>query len=276
MKSPKKVLIMGDSVSVGVGDSGANFEGLGWGMRIAEMIEADRSLNIAENGAKVADFQLRQSQIVHSFRPDLVVVSVGSNDILRSSFNAKRIFSQLHESFQKISKVCCTVLLLVPPDPLHFAPAPKFLRQALSLRHQQLLQVFKLLEENELVKLVLVTPEEVAHQKNLWHIDRMHPSPIGHQYLAMKSLQCLEIYPKRILEIEDEGRNLKQKIFWLLIAGSMWFLKRSVDLIPSLIWLGIKFRYFHRFKDDTFLDLLGRSRILETVPSSNFKNSNFN
>ena len=127
---------MGDSVSVGVGDCGTNFEGPGWGMRIAEMIGAERILNIAANGTKVADFSSSQSQIASFFQPDLVIVSVGSNDILRSSFNAKRIFSQLYESFQKISKVCCTVLLLVPPDPLHFAPAPKFLRQALSLRHQ--------------------------------------------------------------------------------------------------------------------------------------------
>ena len=242
---------MGDSVSVGVGDCGTNFEGPGWGMRIAEMIGAERILNIAANGTKVADFSSSQSQIASFFQPDLVIVSVGSNDILRANFDVNRILTELKESFERINQTGCIVLLLVPPDPLNSAPAPKFLREALSIRHKQLLEVFKMLEKISLVNLILITPEEIMQRKNLWHIDRMHPSPLGHQYLAMKSIGFLGIYPHKILDTEDSGRSLKHKLFWLLIAGSMWILKRSIDLIPSLIWIGIKLKYLRRFQPDS-------------------------
>ena len=79
----------------------------------------------------------------------------------------------------------------------------------------------------------------MATDRTMWHIDRMHPSAKGHQEIADLVRRSLYL-PRRSrlkMPIGREGVKRKDELFWLLTNGFKWFAKRSIDLVPALIWL---------------------------------------
>jgi hypothetical protein len=72
----------------------------------------------------------------------------------------------------------------------------------------------------------------------MWHVDRMHPSAIGHQLIADLVRRKLAL-PRRSAKKLSTSINMSKKfeLYWLITNGAKWFAKRSVDLVPALIWL---------------------------------------
>jgi hypothetical protein len=80
------------------------------------------------------------------------------------------------------------------------------------------------------------------YERDKWHVDRMHPSKHGHQFIAQEFAHLLRDRGFNIGEIEIDpvnNRNRKDSIKWMLRNGTPWFLKRSVDLLPALLILSI-------------------------------------
>jgi hypothetical protein len=68
----------------------------------------------------------------------------------------------------------------------------------------------------------------------------MHPSKLGHQFIASQYAKLLAQRGFEIGEVQIDpinNRSRKDSIKWMLKNGTPWFLKRSVDLLPGLIWL---------------------------------------
>jgi hypothetical protein len=66
----------------------------------------------------------------------------------------------------------------------------------------------------------------------------MHPSAIGHQLIADLVRRKLAL-PRRSAKKLSTSINMSKKfeLYWLITNGAKWFAKRSVDLVPALIWL---------------------------------------
>jgi hypothetical protein len=70
----------------------------------------------------------------------------------------------------------------------------------------------------------------------------MHPSKMGHQFIADNFAHLLR---KRGFEIgnvqfsSSNNRSRKDSIIWMLKNGTPWFLKRSLDLLPAILFLSI-------------------------------------
>ena len=79
-------------------------------------------------------------------------------------------------------------------------------------------------------------------RREIWHIDRMHPSALGHQLLSDLTLRALNKDRLLVSLSVNQVVTQKESMKWFASAATMWFIKRSVDLIPTLIWLGIKYR----------------------------------
>jgi hypothetical protein len=80
------------------------------------------------------------------------------------------------------------------------------------------------------------------YERDKWHVDRMHPSKHGHQFIAQEFAHLLRDRGFNIGEIVIDpvnNRNRKESIKWMLRNGTPWFLKRSVDLLPALLILSI-------------------------------------
>jgi hypothetical protein len=78
------------------------------------------------------------------------------------------------------------------------------------------------------------------YAREKWHVDRMHPSKLGHQFIAAQYANLLTDRGYEIGEVQIDpinNRSRKDSIKWMLRNGTPWFLKRSVDLLPGLVLL---------------------------------------
>jgi hypothetical protein len=96
---------------------------------------------------------------------------------------------------------------------------------------------------------------ENIYAREKWHVDRMHPSRLGHQFIADNFAHLLRM---RGFEIDTvavgvkNNRSRRDSIIWMLKNGTPWFLKRSVDLLPALLFLSItELIYMYRHRGET-------------------------
>jgi lysophospholipase L1-like esterase len=86
---------LGDSITLGVGDPAPDGGWRGWAALLAESLPCGRLVNLAANGARVADVERTQLPRALELRPDMASVVVGVNDTLRAGFDVVRIQAAL-------------------------------------------------------------------------------------------------------------------------------------------------------------------------------------
>jgi hypothetical protein len=78
------------------------------------------------------------------------------------------------------------------------------------------------------------------YEREKWHVDRMHPSKFGHQFIAEQFAVLLRergYFIGKVVIDPINNRSRRDSIMWMLRNGTPWFLKRSIDLFPGLILL---------------------------------------
>jgi lysophospholipase L1-like esterase len=100
-------------------------------------------------------------------------------------------------------------------------------------------EVRRLVSAEEWVIVVDISTEPGAHDLMNWHIDRMHPSPAGHRWLARVVADALaERGLVTVSECEDPVPPTPSRwiqLAWFIAAGVPSAIKRSVDLLPELV-----------------------------------------
>ena len=238
--SHPRIIALGDSSVFGVGDHGDAIPsvGAGWAGRLAHDLTAGNFINVAKNGARARHITKHQLSAAHAFRPDLALVCIGTNDVLRGDFSPEEIKDSLITVIETLSENNAVIILLGLPDPISTAPGPLALRKILSARVTLINEIYIELSERENVILVPTWDSKIAHERRMWHVDRMHPSAIGHQLIADLVRRKLAL-PRRPAKKLSTSINMSKKfeLYWLITNGAKWFAKRSVDLVPALIWL---------------------------------------
>jgi lysophospholipase L1-like esterase len=238
--SHPRIIALGDSSVFGVGDHGDAIPsvGAGWAGRLAHDLTAGNFINVAKNGARARHITKHQLNAAHAFRPDLALVCIGTNDVLRGDFSPEEIKNSLITVIETLTENNAVIILLGLPDPISTAPGPLALRKILSARVALINEIYIELSERENVVLVPTWDSKIAHERRMWHVDRMHPSAIGHQLIADLVRRKLAL-PRRSAKKLSTSINMSKKfeLYWLITNGAKWFAKRSVDLVPALIWL---------------------------------------
>jgi hypothetical protein len=95
---------------------------------------------------------------------------------------------------------------------------------------------------------------ESIYARQKWHVDRMHPSRLGHQFIADNFAHLLRMRGYEVGNVKissTNNRSRKDSIIWMLKNGTPWFLKRSVDLLPAILILSIyELIYMARHKNE--------------------------
>jgi len=232
------VLAMGDSSVFGVGDYGDRLPavGAGWTGRVAHDIGASRFINVARNGARARDLSKGQLKAAIAMRPSLALICIGTNDVLRGDFSPEEVQANLRSCVESLHKVSTIPVFLGLPDPVVTAPGPMALRRILNRRVTLINKT--LLEVCRDYDAIFIATWHLPYQRKNWHVDRMHPSPNGHQAIASHVRAELSLLRKSKESLPTEIGNSKHfEAYWLMTNGLKWFLKRSIDLIPGLIWL---------------------------------------
>jgi lysophospholipase L1-like esterase len=246
-KSDLTVVALGDSSVFGVGDHGQEIPsvGYGWTGRLAHDLQAKRFVNVAKNGARARHLTQNQLPAALALSPHIALICIGTNDVLRGDFSPKEIREHLQEICSTLASTGALVVLLGLPDPIRTAPGPMALRKILSNRVIKINRILNEVAEDGLAVVVPTWDSKIAHERKMWHVDRMHPSALGHQHIADLVRRNLSLPRRSVKKISVESSKSKRyEMYWLLTNGAKWFLKRSFDLVPALIWLIISENIF--------------------------------
>ena len=238
--SDLRIVAMGDSSVFGVGDSIREVDDkyLGWTGRFAHDLSAKRYVNLGKNGARFRNLVKVQLGAAVAMRPNLALICIGTNDVLRGDFSPQEIERCAETIISSLNKVGATVVFVGIPDPMKTAPGPQSLKRILQKRVRLVNWITEEIVTSSGGIFISTWKHEMAYDKTMWHIDHMHPSAKGHQEISDLVRRELGL-PRRCEKKIPISSNVSKKfeIYWLLTNGLKWFAKRSIDLVPALILL---------------------------------------
>lgn len=241
MKRPITFAVLGDSAATGVGDYDELGRPRGWCYYLAGAFpEPVNIINVARAGAQSTEVHEEQLPRALAYKPDLVALVVGGNDLLRNGFSPIKLYENLRNTILEFKVRDTNVLMLQLHDPTEIVPMPRLLARVLRRRVNAVNRVYeKLVSEFELVFLrTRLLPN--LYEEELWHFDRMHPSSKGHYRLAENFRLLLQTHGWQMSNLEKlqlKQADRKAKLLWMAKHGTPWFLKRSFDLFPAALVL---------------------------------------
>ena len=205
-----RLLALGDSITVGVGDTvGQDAEyGPGWAAHLATVLGMEAFTNLATNGARSHDVARTQLDAALALRPRVATVLVGGNDVLRSDFDARLTLVDLYRSVSELVRGGADVVLVRLPVIGLFELSPRLVRHVMRRR---VASINAAVEEVAAVvgaeaattdgptptsargRVVVVDATQAIAPAGAkaWHVDRVHPSPAGHRRLALTAATAL-------------------------------------------------------------------------------------
>jgi lysophospholipase L1-like esterase len=255
MDKPLSLAIIGDSAASGVGDSDTHGNHFGWGYHLAQAFtEPLIYINASRPGAQSKEVLHEQLPKILIHEPELVAVIVGGNDLLRNGFSPTVFEENLNETLRMIEEIGATSMLLELHDPTQIVPMPRLVARVCRRRVNAVNQITRKMAYRYSSILLETRSLEEIYARNKWHVDRMHPSRHGHQFIADNFAHLLR---KRGFEVDSvkftrtNNRSRKDSIIWMLKNGTPWFLKRSIDLLPAVLLLSIyELIYMARHRND--------------------------
>jgi len=174
--------------------------------------------------------------------PELVAVVVGGNDLLRSNFSPTVFESNLRETLIRLVSTGATVMLLELHDPTKIVPMPYLVGRICRRRVAAVNKATSKMAQDFGAIMLPTRSLENIYSRSKWHVDRMHPSKLGHQFIASEFAKMLRdrgFDVGNVVISPVNNRSRKDSILWMLRNGTPWFAKRSIDLFPGLIWLSM-------------------------------------
>jgi len=256
MDKPLTLAIIGDSAASGVGDSDALGNHFGWGYHLAQAFaEPLIYINASRPGAQSKEVLLEQLPKILIHEPELVAVIVGGNDLLRNGFSPEVFEENLNETLHQIEEAGAMSMLLELHDPTEIVPMPRLVARVCRRRVNAVNRITRKMAHRYSAVLLETRSLDEIYARDKWHVDRMHPSRHGHQFIADNFAHLLR---NRGFEIDSvvftaqNNRSRKDSIIWMLKNGTPWFLKRSIDLLPAILILSIyELIYMARHRHET-------------------------
>ncbi|GAA3780704.1 SGNH/GDSL hydrolase family protein [Streptomyces phyllanthi] len=179
-----RYIAIGDSLSEGLGDPSPAGGHRGWADRLAEILAGHQPgltyANLAVRGKTAAQIRAEQLGPAIELEPDLVTVTAGMNDLVRSGFDAASVVAEVEEMFVRLTASGARVAIMTFPDLGKVSPlARRVLPRIVDLNTR-----LRATAERHGVAVLDVFPHPVTTDPRLWSDDRLHTSPLGHARIA--------------------------------------------------------------------------------------------
>ena len=240
---------LGDSITLGVGDPvrapGQRTTWRGWAALLAEGMCEPTLHKLASNGALAVDIERVQLPAALQLRPDVASVVFGVNDTLRSGFDADRIAAAAMHTVGALRASGAHVLTMRLPDPGRMLRLPGALARPLARRAHAVNAVMDAVSERFGTLHFDAAGDAEVYDPRMWAVDRLHPSERGHRLIARRFHQQLAAVGHPVAEAPDpEPQNppptwLAQAA-WMATKGTAWVVRRSTDLVPSLLAMALR------------------------------------
>lgn len=234
--SGPRVVAIGDSVTLGVGDGVQASDGsVGWAAHTARALGAASFTNLAANGVRARHLLAGQIPAALALRPDIALLTVGGNDVLRGDFDPEEIRGYVRTSVTRLREQGAEVVVVLLSHIKLFELFHNNVARAMARRIDRANEALTAALAGTGALVVDGTATMGLLGMPAWHIDRIHPSPRGHRALAERAVALLARFPAA-REVEPPGKPAgpARTAWWLLRNGIPWIAKRSRDLVPQI------------------------------------------
>jgi lysophospholipase L1-like esterase len=228
----RRYVAIGDSWTEGVGDPDQTRpNGLrGWADRVAEVLAADSEdllyANLAIRGRTVEEILDEQLAPALDLKPDLLTLQGGGNDLLHLRVDIDALVGSIDAAVARANDIGARVVLFTHGTPAagpfralrgRIAVFNELLREVVDKRAAMLVDNWRLSE---------------ARDPRYWDVDRIHPSPLGHQLAALHVLNTLGIrHDHGPLVLPDakgpiRRERLQADVEWLRTFAGPWAYRR--------------------------------------------------
>jgi lysophospholipase L1-like esterase len=240
-----RIVTLGDSITMGMGDPAPEGGWRGWAQHLASGLPAPELHNLAALGAQATHVERDQLPAALGLRPDIASVVVGINDTLRAGFDPVRIGRAAARSVAALRAGGATVLTMRLPDPGRMFGMPAGLARPLSRRmHAVNTELDKVAAAYGTLHWDAAGEPETYDRRN-WSVDRLHPNERGHRLIACRFWDSLAVAGHDLGARPDPEPTSpvptrRDDMLWMATKGTEWLLRRSVDLIPYLVFMAVR------------------------------------
>lgn len=179
-----RYVALGDSQTEGLGDGDDTIGLRGWADRLAERLaELNPELgyaNLAVRGRYAHQIRAEQLEPALRLKPDVATVVAGMNDLLRPSFDADAVATELDAMFAALTSAGSRVATVTFPDIGRIVPLARPLRGRVVALNERILELSRAYD----VAVLDAFEHPVTCDPRLWSSDRLHASPLGHERIA--------------------------------------------------------------------------------------------
>jgi lysophospholipase L1-like esterase len=241
---------LGDSITLGIGDPirlepppgrrKGKRAWRGWAALLAETLPDPALHIVAGNGAQMTDLERDQLPAALQLRPDIASVVIGVNDTLRPNFDPDRLAESSAHVIGALRAAGADVLTMRLPDPGRMLHLPDVLAKPLARRARLLNDVIDQMVERFGTLHFDAAGDACVYDPSMWAVDRLHPSERGHRHIARRFHALLTeaghvLKPAPGAEPMNEPPTQLEQFAWMATKGTAWVLRRSTDLVPSLL-----------------------------------------
>jgi lysophospholipase L1-like esterase len=194
-----RFVAVGDSFTEGIHDGpddGSAFTG--WADRLAVALAAGdhpdlHYANLAVRGRLLGQVVDDQLPVALAMSPDLLAFHAGGNDVLRPGVDVDEVLSRYDDAVAAAVAPGRTVLLFTVLE--RSGPADGRLTARLANRIGRWNDGVRRSASRHGAVLVDVAPVAALSDRRLWHVDRLHLNPAGHERITAAALAALEAGP---------------------------------------------------------------------------------
>jgi hypothetical protein len=188
----------------------------------------------------MADLEREQLPAALQLRPDVASVVIGINDTLRPNFDPERLADSSAHVIGALRAAGADVLTMKLPDPGRMLHLPDVLARPLAKRAHLLNDVIDRVAERFGTLHYDAAGDPCVYEPEMWAVDRLHPSERGHRHIARRFHAKLAaaghlVGPEPGAEPTNEPPSRAEQFAWLATKGTAWVVRRSTDLVPSLL-----------------------------------------
>jgi lysophospholipase L1-like esterase len=189
-----RVIAVGDSIAAGIGDVSINGRVTAWSGRLAAASRGSH-VNLAVPGARIGMVQTIQVPAALLASPDVVLMSVGGNDVIDRRFEPRRFAEGLNRSLDMMQATGCRTVLLTVADWSTSWPMPGRLRQGFRRRIDRVNEVIRNAASAIDAHVIERAVQDPLQDRDFLHPDRVHLSPRGYHRLAQITADLLGLPP---------------------------------------------------------------------------------
>ena len=92
---------------------------------------------------------------------------------------------------------------------------------------------------------MLFRSDPETYERRNWSVDRLHPNERGHRLIACRFWDRLDAAGHQMAARPDPepagpGATRRDDLVWMATKGTSWFVRRSIDLIPYLLFMAAR------------------------------------